>query len=148
MKAVILAAGTATRLRPLTDSTPKCLLDVGNRNILSLTIDNILANGISDVLIVTGYREQQIKDFVAKAYPSLKVKYLFNKNFASTNNIYSLWMTKEQLAGEELLLMDSDILFDKNIITKLLNSGFENCLALKIHKVGEEEIKVNIAVHQ
>jgi len=65
MKAVILAAGIASRLRPLTDNTPKCLLKVGDKNILELTIDNILANNIAEIIIVTGYLQQQIKDFIA-----------------------------------------------------------------------------------
>ncbi len=142
MKAVILAAGIASRLRPLTNSTPKCLLHVGEKKILELTIDNILANDITDIIIVTGYLEQQIKDFVTANYPLLQVNYIYNDVYSSTNNIYSLWLTKDSVLGDEMLLMDSDIVFDQDIIRKLLDSGYENCLALKRHAVGEEEIKV------
>jgi choline kinase len=142
MKALILAAGIASRLRPLTDNTPKCLLKVGNKNILSLTLDNIISNRIQKVVVVTGYREDQIKNFIASEYPTLDVKYIYNPVYDSTNNIYSLWLVKNEFAGEDMLLMDSDIIFDQSIITKLLNSGFDNCLALKKHEVQEEEIKV------
>ena len=142
MKAVILAAGISSRLRPLTDNTPKCLLNVGEKKILELTIDNILANAINDIIIVTGYLEQQIKDFVTANYPLLKVNYIYNDVYSSTNNIYSLWLTKEAVLGNEMLLMDSDIVFDREIIKSLIDSGYENCLALKRHAVGEEEIKV------
>jgi choline kinase len=142
MKAVILAAGIASRLRPLTDNTPKCLLKVGDKNILELTIDNIIANNIEEVIIVTGYLQEKIKDFVAEKYPQLNVTYIYNEVYNSTNNIYSLWLAKESLSNEEMLLMDSDIIFDKEIITKLLASGYNNCLALKRHNVQDEEIKV------
>ena len=142
MKAVILAAGIASRLRPLTDNTPKCLLKVGEKNILELTINNIIANNIYDVIIVTGYLEEKIKNFVSNKYPGLNVTYIYNEVYASTNNIYSLWLTKESLSGDEMLLMDSDIIFDKEIITTLLASKFETCLALKRHDVQDEEIKV------
>ncbi len=142
MKAVILAAGIASRLRPLTNTTPKCLLHVGEKRILELTIDNIIANDITDIIIVTGYLEQQIKDFVTSNYPWLQVEYIYNDVYSSTNNIYSLWLTKESVLGDEMLLMDSDIVFDQDIIKKLLDSGYENCLALKRHAVGDEEIKV------
>ena len=142
MKAVILAAGIASRLRPLTDDTPKCLLKVGEKNILELTIDNIIANNIDDVIIVTGYLEEKIKNFVSNKYPDLNVIYIYNEVYSSTNNIYSLWLTKESLSGDEMLLMDSDIIFDKEIITKLLASDHESCLALKSHDVQDEEIKV------
>ena len=144
MKAVILAAGIASRLRPLTNNTPKCLLKVGDKRILELTIDNIIANNINDVIIVTGYLEEQIKDFVAASYPKLNVIYIYNEVYNSTNNIYSLWLTKDNLLGDEMLLMDSDIIFDKDIIAKLLASGYDNCLALKRHNVQDEEIKVKV----
>ena len=62
MKAVILAAGIASRLRPLTNNTPKCLLKVGSKNILELTIENLIANKIFEIVIVTGYLENQIRD--------------------------------------------------------------------------------------
>lgn len=142
MKAVILAAGIASRLRPLTDDTPKCLLKVGEKNILELTIDNIIANDINEVIIVTGYLEEQIRNFVSNKYPDLNVTYIYNEVYGSTNNIYSLWLTKESLSGDAMLLMDSDIIFDKEIITRLLASEYESCLALKRHDVQDEEIKV------
>jgi len=144
MKAVILAAGIASRLRPLTDDTPKCLLKVGEKSILELTIDNIIANDIHDVIIVTGYLQEKIKNFVSNKYPDLNVTYIYNEVYESTNNIYSLWLTKESLSGDEMLLMDSDIIFDKEIITKLLASEYESCLALKQHDVQDEEIKVKV----
>lgn len=142
MKAVILAAGIASRLRPLTNDTPKCLLKAGAKSILELTIENLLANDISDIIIVTGYLEHQVRAFVAERFPRLKVTFIYNELFASTNNIFSLWLTRDLLGGEAMLLLDSDIIFDRRIIAELLGSGFENCLALKRHKVGDEEIKV------
>ena len=75
MKAVILAAGIASRLRPLTDHTPKCLLEIGGRCLLARTLDGLLANGIREVVVVTGYLREQIMDFVGTHYPGLKVEY-------------------------------------------------------------------------
>jgi len=142
MRAVILAAGIASRLRPLTENTPKCLLKVGGKNILQLTLENLLANNITDLVMVTGYLEHQIKDFISAAFPQFRVTYIYNELYDSTNNIYSLWLAKDALLGDEMLLMDSDIVFDSRIIAELTQSGYDNCLALKRHKVGDEEIKV------
>jgi choline kinase len=144
MKTIILAAGIASRLRPLTDHTPKCLLKVGEKNILELTIDNLLATNNSEIIIVTGYLSEQIKEFVMKRFPGLNVTYIHNKFYASTNNIYSLWLTKDAVLGDDMMMMDSDIVFDKLIISKLLNAGHKNCLALKRHDVHDEEIKVKV----
>jgi len=144
MKAVILAAGVASRLRPLTNHTPKCLLKVGSKNILELTIENLLANTISEIVIVTGYLENQIRDFIDLRFPGLNITLLHNELYESTNNIYSLWLARNALNGDDMLLMDSDIIFDHRIIEKLCSSERKNCLALKRHELSEEEIKVRI----
>jgi choline kinase len=142
MKAVILAAGIASRLRPLTNNTPKCLLKVGPKNILELAIENLIANKIFDIIIVTGYLENQIRDFVNIRFPELNITFYYNEFYESTNNIYSLWLARHALHGDDMLLMDSDIVFDKQIIAKLCSSGYKSCLALKRHDVLDEEIKV------
>lgn len=142
MKAVILAAGVASRLRPLTSETPKCLLEVGDKKILERAIDNILDNGINDILIVTGFLNSMIEDFVKENYKSVNFTFLHNEKYASTNNIYSLWMCKEAIKGEDILLMDSDIVFEGDIIKRLVDSDYKDCLALNDHELGDEEIKV------
>ncbi|MFA8343312.1 MAG: sugar phosphate nucleotidyltransferase [Rhodothermaceae bacterium] len=145
MKAVILAAGIASRLRPLTDNTPKCLLEVGDNTILGKTLDNLVKNDINDLVVVTGYLQDMIKDFIAEKYPQINVEYIYNEKYESTNNIYSLWMTKEKVIDGDFILLDSDILFDHRIIKQLLNSDYENCLAVKSgFELGEEEIKVTL----
>lgn len=145
MKSVILAAGVSARLRPLTDNTPKCLLKIGGKTILERTLDNLLAYNLDDIIIVTGYLEEQIKSFVKRYYPKLNVTYIFNEQYDITNNIYSLWMTKDLVMNNEMLLMDSDILFDKKILELLIKSKYQNCLALRSdHKLSDEEIKVRL----
>ena len=144
MKAVILAAGVASRLRPLTNHTPKCLLKVCSKNLLELTIENLLDNKISEIIIVTGYLENKIRDFIDLRFPELNITIIYNEFYNSTNNIYSLWLAKNALNGEDMLLMDSDIVFNSQIIKKLCSSGKKNCLALKQHDLSDEEIKVKI----
>ena len=104
MKAVILAAGTASRLRPLTENTPKCLLKVNGKTLLERTLDNFINNGISEFLIVTGYLQNMIKDFVTTNYPLLNVRFIYNKDYSTTNNIYSLFLAEEFAKGEEFIL--------------------------------------------
>jgi len=142
MKTVILAAGIASRLRPLTDNTPKCLLKIGGKRILEMTIENLLETNNTEIIIVTGYRENMIREFIAQRFPELNVTYIYNDLYSSTNNIYSLWLAKDAVLGYDMMMMDSDIVFDKSIITKLVRSGHKNCLALKRHEVHDEEIKI------
>src|SRR3989304_1643377 len=139
MKSVILAAGISARLRPLTDHIPKCLLKIGDKTILERTLDNLLAYHLNDIAIVTGYLEEQIKNFVARYYPQLNVTYIRNNKYDTTNNIYSLWMTKDLVINNDMLLMDSDILCDKRILALLLQSKYPNCLALRSEQKRSEE---------
>lgn len=142
MKAVILAAGIASRLRPLTDTTPKCLLQIGERCLLQRTFDALIANGINDFVVVTGYRERQIIEFLDSQYIGINILFISNERYSSTNNIYSLWLAKAEVRGQDILLLDSDILFDPQIITVVLNNSAPDALALNRHELGEEEIKV------
>lgn len=142
MKAVILAAGVASRLRPLTNNTPKCLLKVGDKSILERTIDNLVKNNIREIIVVTGFLREMIEDFLTQNYPKLKFTFIFNEKYDSTNNIYSLWLAKSEMLGYEMLLMDSDIIFDSRIIGQLISSEYENNLALRSSEnLSEEEIK-------
>jgi choline kinase len=142
VKALILAAGTASRLRPLTENMPKCLLKIGDKCLLERTIDALLANNIHDLTIVTGFFCGQIEHFVSESFPQLHVDFIYNERYEYTNNIYSLWLAKASMRGDGFLLLDSDILFDKELVTILLNSSAPDSLALNRHPLGEEEIKV------
>ena len=147
MKTVILAAGAGSRLKPLTDHMPKCLLKVGVKSILEMTIENLLATNNSEIIIVTGYLENKIREFIRERFRHLQITYIYNELYASTNNIYSLWLAKDEVLGNDMMMLDSDIVFDERIITKIQNSGYKNCLALKRHEVHDEEIKVKTDAH-
>ena len=153
VRAIILAAGTASRLRPLTSHTPKCLLKVGERTLLQRSIDALIKAGIREFVIVTGYLHEQIENFVRKTYQdSLPLgegrggsfRFIYNKDYETTNNIYSLWLARPEAEGQEVLLLDSDLLYDGQIIERVLADKHENVLTLIRHELGEEEMKVVI----
>ena len=152
MIGVILAAGMAKRLRPLTDTQPKCLLKVGERTLLERTVAAMAAAGISEFVVVTGYRAEMIKDFLENlgsldnleslgflAKPHFT--FLHNADYEHNNNIYSLWMVGQIVRGKEFLLMDSDILCDPAAVLRIANEK-EAALAVNRHELGEEEMKV------
>lgn len=141
MKAVILAAGMASRLRPLTDDRPKCLLRVGSRCLLQRTVDSLVAAGVTSLVIVTGYRGGMIRLFLTANYPGMDISYIDNADYETTNNIFSLYLARPRVDGEDFLLLDSDILFDGRIIPRLLQTEGPT-LAVNSHKLGDEEIKV------
>ena len=142
-KAIILAAGTASRLRPLTLHTPKCLLKVGERTLLERSMDALIKAGIREFCIVTGYLHEKIEDLVKQTYgESIDVCFIHNKDYETTNNIYSLWLARPKADGQEVLLLDSDLLYDGQIVERVLADSHENVLTLIRHELGEEEMKV------
>lgn len=141
MIGVILAAGMAKRLRPLTDERPKCLLKVGQRTLLQRTVDAVINSGIDELVVVTGYKNNMIVDFLKTNYPSLTIHFIDNPDYAHNNNIFSLWLTRPYTEGKDFLLLDSDILFDPTVVSTIVREE-GTVLALNRHELGEEEIKV------
>ena len=143
MIGVILAAGMAKRLRPLTDTKPKCLLKVGERTLLERTVDAMCQAGITEFLVVTGYREEMIRDFLESYAKTHTVSFTFldNVDYEHNNNIYSLWMACQKVRGCEFLLMDSDILCDPAAVVRIAQEQIA-ALAVNRHELGEEEMKV------
>ena len=106
-------------------------------------MDALIKAGVREFCIVTGYLHEQIEDFVSKTYgKSIDVCFIHNKDYASTNNIYSLWLARPEADGQEVLLLDSDLLYDPRIVERVLADRHENVLTLIRHELGEEEMKV------
>ena len=142
----------AKRLRPLTDTKPKCLLEVGHRTLLERTVRAMQQAGITEFVVVTGYRGEMIRSFLENyaqnqqptansQQPATHFTFLHNADYEHNNNIYSLWMSMEVVRGKEFLLMDSDILCDPAAVVAIAQQQ-ESALALNRHECGEEEIKV------
>jgi len=145
MHCVILAAGTASRLRPLTDSTPKCLLPIGSRSILERTIRAVFHAGVIHFTVVVGFQDWMVKNFLKRNFPSLNFTFIVNKQFDTTNNAFSLLLARGEIEGHELLLLDGDIVFDDEIVPLLMKSSHQSCLAVRTNGgMGEEDVKVEV----
>ena len=141
MIGVILAAGMAKRLRPLTDTKPKCLLEVGGKTLLQRTVDAMFSAGITKLLVVTGYRAEMIREFINSQSTIHNSQFIDNPDYEHNNNIFSLWLAMQALHGEEVLLMDSDILCDPEAVRRVARQEV-SALAMQRHELGEEEMKI------
>ena len=117
--ACLLAAGTGSRLRPLTESIPKCLTEIDGRPLLERLVTNLRAQDFRRLLVVVGHLEQRIRSFLDDCAGDLVVEYVRNPHYRTTNNIYSLWLARAKL-DESFLLIESDLIFDASLIEKLL----------------------------
>lgn len=143
MKAIILAAGVGSRIRPLTDNCPKSLLKVDGKTILEMMISHLQECGINEVVFVLGYLQDQIKDFVTLNFPDLKAHFVTNERYAETNTGFSLMLAKDLINGSTFIKFDADVVFDKEILKRLIDSEHANCLCIdKNINLDAEEIKV------
>jgi choline kinase len=119
--ALLLAAGTGTRLRPLTHKAPKCLTEVGGRPILDRLIHNLRVKGIDRLVVVLGYQGDKIREFLHHNARDIQVDYVVNLDYRTTNNLYSLWLARQQI-HEPFLLVESDLVFDASMLDDMLYS--------------------------
>ena len=131
----------AKRLRPLTDEKPKCLLEVGGKTLLQRTVDAMISASVKEFVVVTGYRENMIREFLTVNYPLSIINFIDNVDYEHNNNIFSLWLAMQQLHGQEVLLMDSDILCDPEAVRRVAKKT-NPALAMQQHELGEEEMKI------
>ena len=82
-----------------------------------------------------------IRNFLTNHYPDMKLTFIQNNDYQTTNNIYSLWLARPSVDAEDFILLDSDILFDPAIVARIAQTE-GTALAVNTHKLGEEEMKV------
>ncbi len=137
MKAIILAAGKATRLLPLTKDTPQCLLKINKKTILEKQIENLKKSGINDIVVVTGHLSEKIEKFCKQ----IGVKTLFNPFYEISGMALTLWVAKEELK-DGFIFLYSDVLFEPEIVKALVQNKRDICLSIKKDEIREEAEKV------
>lgn len=128
MQALMLAAGKGSRLGKYTKDNTKCMLEVNGKTLLERTIDSLLEANIDKFIIVLGYKKENVINFIKEKELDKKINitYVYNDIYDTTNNIYSLYLAKEYLKNDNTILLESDIIYDKSIIKKLVDSNYES----------------------
>lgn len=125
--ALILAAGYGNRMRPYTNDKHKCLLEVAGKKILEGIIDSLIYYDVKDFCIVTGYLRDDIIQFIKKKYGKINVSFVHNADFYKTNNIYSVSLALKSIdTKNDILLIESDLIFKKEVLKKLMISKYKN----------------------
>ncbi|MFO7897184.1 MAG: phosphocholine cytidylyltransferase family protein [Candidatus Cloacimonadales bacterium] len=122
MKAIIIAAGKGTRLYPFTKNTPKSLLDIGQGlTLLETQLHALQEAGITDIVIIVGYRAEQIEAKVKDYEADFNITTVYNPFYETSNNLISVWMAKEHMK-DEFITINGDDIFDSSVICNLLKS--------------------------
>lgn len=138
MKALILAAGVGKRLWQVTQHRPKCLIEIGGRSLLHRYLATLAGVGIRRADIVVGYKQEMIRAAVERDSCGVDVTFLVNKQF-HRGSISSLWIARTAL-DDDVIIMDADVLFHREILRRLVASPYENALLMDetVKQSGEE----------
>lgn len=120
MQAMILAAGMGKRLGKYTEDGTKCMVRVNGKSLIERALEALIRVGIKRVVLVVGYRADRLRGFLQGRYPELDIVYVLNEIYETTNNIYSLWLARDHLGADDTLLLESDLIFQPQILEKLL----------------------------
>lgn len=120
MQSIILAAGLGSRLGELTKECTKCMVKINGITLIERMLRQLDRYGMDRIIIVTGYKGDILKDYVQNLRINTPVVFVDNSDYRHTNNIYSLWLTREFLEEMDSLVLESDMIFEDRVIEKML----------------------------
>ncbi len=130
MKAILLNSGRGTRIAHITKEKPKCLIDLdANTTILSQQIHHFLKENIGQFIITTGPFAENVQRYVQKTFPGVPVNYVHNPDYMTTNYLYSLYLARGCI-DDDVLLIHGDLIFDPEILRRLLQNPQPNCIPI------------------
>jgi len=144
MKVFIPAAGTGSRLRPLTANRPKTMLHIMGYPIIYHLITGLIDNGVNDILIVSGYKHEVLADYLNDTFPDVNLNIVYNDRYLTMNNIYSLHLAEECLRGHDVLIVNSDVFCDPELLKKALRAPLDTMVVDVDAPYTREATKINI----
>lgn len=135
MQALMLAAGMGKRLKKYTENNTKCMLKIQGKTLIERAVEALLEAGVTKLILVIGYKGENLKKFLLEECQNPKIKemkfeFIENPIFDKTNNIYSLSLAKEELAKDDTILLESDLIYDYQLIKRLVDSKDENLVSV------------------
>lgn len=122
MKAVILSAGQGSRLLPLTEGRPKCLLPLGDRTLIEWQIWALTQGGVNEISVVVGYHAQDVVNLLKRLEgPRLKIRTIYNPFYKLADNLASCWMARHEMGGD-FVILNGDTVIEPNIFQQLAAS--------------------------
>ena len=118
------------RLGKYTRSCTKCMVRVGNARLIDRMVAALKQAGIHKLIMVVGYEGEQLEAYLRETAKDMELVFIYNRDYQKTNNIYSLFLAKFELEKDDTLLLESDLIFDKNIISEIVKSPYDNMVTV------------------
>lgn len=126
MQALILAAGMGRRMGKYTENSTKCMITVAGKTLLERAVDALKEAGIHKLIMVIGHGAEEVREFIASRDFGISVEYVYNYEYADTNNIYSLCLARDYLQKDDTVLLESDLIYDRDVIKKVVEAKEKN----------------------
>lgn len=125
-KAIILSAGQGSRLLPLTRDLPKCLIEFNGRSLLGWQVAALAANGVEDIVVVTGFRTERVEDHALELYRDIgaRVRALFNPFFQVADNLGTCWIARGEM-DRDFIILNGDTIVSDEIVARLIAGASE-----------------------
>ena len=133
MKAIILSAGQGSRLGPLTHDRPKCLIEFNGRSLLDRQLDALAANGVDEAVVVTGFGDDQVEAVLARRSGGPKVRTIFNPFYKVADNLGSLFVARDELAGG-VLVWNGDTLVSDKLLARVIGNSAQDGICVTIDR--------------
>ncbi len=137
-QAVILAAGMGVRLKEFNKGIPKGFIVLDDKPIIENSVDALLACGINDIIIVTGYMDEYYENLRC-AYPQIRT--VQNEKYSETGTMYSLWCARNFIK-EDFILLESDLIYETKALSEILESPFNDCILISGKTEAGDEVFV------
>ena len=108
MQILIPAAGMGKRLGSETYNKTKAMVEVNGKTLIERCLDSVVMHPIDRIILVVGYEKEKLKSFLGESYKGLDIVYVENNDYATTNNIYSVFLAKDYLLEDDTILIESD----------------------------------------
>ena len=144
MQAIILAAGMGRRLGEFTSDNTKCMVEVNGIRLIDRMLNQLLSLNLSKIIIVIGYKGHHLKNYINSNYQTQIIEFVENRLFDKTNNIYSLWLAKDYMINDDTLLLESDLIFENEVLEKALNSPYQDLALISKYETWMDGTMVRI----
>ena len=130
MQALMLAAGMGRRMGKYTEAMTKCMIEVGGRTLLQRAVDALKEAGITKFVMVVGWECDKLVDYIQRNISGMDFQFVYNYDYATTNNIYSLYLARDYLAQDDTILLESDLVYESSLLKKIVEDPRANLVAV------------------
>ena len=134
MQIIIPAAGMGKRLGPETYDKTKAMVNVNQKTLIERCLDTVVVHPIDRIILIVGYEKEKLKRFLGYSYKGVDIIYVENNDYATTNNIYSIFLAKDFLVEDDTILIESDLIFEPKVLQMVVQNKFENLALVDKYK--------------